>query len=65
MSEGPQESQPPDLGLALIVVLLLLDDLEDYLEGRGPDQVADLLVRLVVVRRVLRRIRERVEQDAP
>jgi len=48
-----QESEPPDLRLALVVAIVLFSDLEPVLRDREPD----LLLRLIAVRQVLRRLR--------
>lgn len=65
MSELRQEDQPPDLGLALLVVVLLLDDLRAHLMDEHDDNVGDLVIRLVTVKAVIERIRARVQEDQP
>ena len=51
-----QESEPPNTGLAVLVALLLLQDVREYLLEHEPD--ADLLLRIGAVVGVLRRVRE-------
>lgn len=61
-----QDSEPPNIGLSLLVATQLLLDLRDHLEGHRPikavlgldDSRADLLLRIPAVVAVLRRARE-------
>lgn len=74
MTEGPlepdggQDTERPDVGLAILVVVYLLGDLRDYLDThhhRGPlrqlvhreDPHDDLLLRIATVLTILRRVR--------
>lgn len=55
----PQESDPPDLRLAIAVGLTLLDDLWLRLSDHEHEHDdADLLLRIAAVRSVLRRVQE-------
>jgi hypothetical protein len=55
---GGQESELPDLRLALVVAVALLTDIEPTLREREPE----LFLRLVAVRSVLRRLRAHIEE---
>jgi hypothetical protein len=56
----PGEEDPPDVELALLVVLRLLRDLAEHLDGRGTDTRADLTLRVKAVAQVIYRLRERL-----
>jgi hypothetical protein len=56
---GGQESELPDIRLALSVTVTLLGDLEPVV-ARGSDP--ELVLRLVAVRSVLRRLRAHLEE---
>jgi hypothetical protein len=53
----PQESDPPDVRLAIAVTLILLDDVWAQLKHADGDDhdVAQLLLRIAALRSVLRR----------
>lgn len=52
---GPQDSEPPDLGLLLIVTLQAVHDVLDEVEAQlSPD----LALRLYALRSVVRRYRQ-------
>lgn len=63
--EGGQDDGQPDLLLAIIVAIRLLRDLGHHLdpehEHEEPSDEADLLLRIGAVLRVLRRVRDRLE----
>jgi hypothetical protein len=61
---GGQDDQPPDLGLALAVVIHLLVDLRQRLALAEPvpEEDADLVLRILAISAVLRRIRDRMEK---
>lgn len=56
--DRPGEDDPPDLDLALNVVLVLLGDLDEYVMGRGSFPPDQLRPRIGAVSAVVRRIRE-------
>lgn len=56
---GGQESEVPDLRLALVVTIALLSDVEPVLRTEP-----ELLLRLAAVRSVLRRLRAHVEETS-
>jgi hypothetical protein len=64
MSEGPfepdegQESEPPNLALALLVSVVLLEDLRDFVEEHTRHHDDPLVLRVAAVVAVLHRIRE-------
>lgn len=53
--DGPQESDPPDLGLLLVVVLRDIGDVLDEVEDELSE---DLALRLYALRSVVKRYRE-------
>lgn len=53
--DGPQESEPPDLALLLIVALQGVNDTLDEVEDKLS---ADLALRLFALRSAIRRYRE-------
>ena len=55
---GGQESELPDLRLALLVGIALLTDIEPELHEHP-----ELLLRLVAVRSVLRRLRNHIDEQ--
>jgi hypothetical protein len=56
----PQESDPPDVRLAIAVTLILLDDVWAHLDVETDDglDVANLLLRIAALRSVLRRVQQ-------
>lgn len=60
-----QETDPPDLGLALLVTVLLLGDLRQHLRHprRHRHEVADLEGRIDAVATVLHRLRAMFPAD--
>lgn len=62
---GGQDDEPPDLRLAVTVVVRLLMDLNDRLEREHREddaETADLLLRLAAVLSVMRRVRTQLEE---
>lgn len=55
-----QDPDPPDVRLAIAVVIALLDDLWQHLDRDTDDghDVGDLLLRIAAVRSVLRRVQQ-------
>lgn len=55
----PQESDPPDVRLAIAVTVVLLDDLTAHLDLSTDDGFdrAELLLRIIALRSVLRRVK--------
>lgn len=59
----PGEADPPDLRLALIAAIVLLDDVRDRLtQGGDTNTDTDLTLRTLAVAAVLRRLRDREEE---
>lgn len=58
---GGQETELPELRLALLVAVALLTDIEPVLREREPE----LLLRLTAVRSVLRRLRAHIDEATP
>lgn len=53
----PQESDPPDVRLAIAVAIVLLDDVWQRLDRDGHDEDDEnLLLRIAALRSVLRRV---------
>lgn len=55
----PQESDPPDVRLAVAVTIVLLDDLTAHLDLSTQDGFdrGELLLRIIALRSVLRRVK--------
>jgi hypothetical protein len=57
-----QDDEPPDVRQAVVVAMALIGDFARHVE-HGDGDGADLLLRALAVRAVLRRIRDRLGAD--